>query len=139
MPEKQKSIFYLTRESLAAVRDPPFLEILNKKGFEVLLLVDPIDKYAVTQLKEFDGKKLVCVTKEGLELEETDDEKKAHEAKATQFEDLCKTVKEVLGDKVEKVVVWNCITDSPCVLVTGQFGSSANMVVFLHHSCHILN
>ena len=61
------------------------------------------------------------------------------EAEATHFEDLCKTIKEALGDKVEKVVILNRITDSLCILVTGQFGWSANMVVFLHHSCHILN
>jgi len=127
MPETQKSIYYLTGESLTAVKDSPFLEVLKKKGFEVLLLVDPIDEYAVTQLKEFDGKKLVCVSKEGLELEETEEEKKKREEEAAQFDDLCKTVKEVLGDKVEKVLVSNRVTDSPCVLVTGQFGWSANM------------
>lgn len=70
----------------------------------------------------------MCVSKEGLELEETEDEKKEREEEVKQFEDLCKTIKDALGDKVEKVIISNRITDSPCVLVTGQFGWSSNMV-----------
>merc|ERR1711912_21990 len=127
MKENQKDIYYITGESRKAVETSPFLEKLKKKGLEVLFMVDPIDEYMVQQLKEYDGKKLVCVTKEGLVLEDTEEEKaKAEELKA-QFEALCRLMKDILGDKVEKVLVSDRIVDSPCVLVTGEYGWSANM------------
>lgn len=127
MKEGQKGIYYITGESRAAVANSPFIETLKKKGYEVLFMVDPIDEYSVQQLKEYDGKKLISVTKEGLELEETEDEKKAKEEEKAQFESLCKLMKEVLGDKIEKVMVGQRIEDSPCVLVTGEHGWTANM------------
>lgn len=127
MKEGQNSIYYITGESKKAVENSPFLEKLRRKGFEVLFLVDPIDEYVVQQLKEYDGKKLVSVTKEGLTLDETEEEKAAKEEKKQSFEALCTLMKDILGDKVEKVVVGDRIVDSPCVLVTGEYGWSANM------------
>merc|ERR1719498_2137218 len=127
MKEGQKSIYYITGESKAAVAASPFLEGLRKRGYEVLYLVDPIDEYMVQQLKEYDGNKLVSCTKEGLELEDTEDEKKKREEEKARFEPLCKLMKDVLGDKVEKVVCSNRIDESPCVLVTSEHGWTANM------------
>ncbi|OMJ66237.1 hypothetical protein SteCoe_36997 [Stentor coeruleus] len=127
MKEGQKDIYYITGESRVAVSNSPFLEGLKKKGYEVLFMVDPIDEYAVQQLKEFDGKKLKSCTKEGLDLEDSEEEKKKHEELKAQYEGLCKLIKDVLGDKVEKVQVGTRISDSPCVLVTGEHGWTANM------------
>jgi len=127
MKENQPGIYYITGESKKAVESSPFLEKLKKKGFEVLYMVDPIDEYCVQQLKEYDGKKLLCATKEGLNLDESEDEKKAFEEEKAKTEGLCKLMKEVLDDKVEKVQVSNRIVDSPCVLVTGEYGWTANM------------
>merc|ERR1712130_888347 len=126
MKEGQNDIYYITGESVAAVSSSPFLESLRKKGLEVLYMVDPIDEYAVQQLKEFDGKKLKSVTKEGLDIDDEDEKKKIEELKA-EFEPLTKLMKEVLGDKVEKVIVSNRMADSPCVLTTSEYGWSANM------------
>jgi len=127
MPAEQEDIYYVTGESKKAVESSPFLEKLKKKGYEVLYMVDPIDEYAVQQLKEFEGKKLVCATKEGLKLNETEDEKKSFEEAKAATEGLCKLIKEVLDDKVEKVVVSNRLEQAPCCLVTGEYGWSANM------------
>jgi len=127
MKEGQKDIFYITGESRQAVAQSPFIETLKKKGYEVLYLVDPIDEYMVQQMKDYDDVKLKSVTKEGLELDDSEEEKKKREEEKAKFEPLCKLMKDILGDKVEKVVLGQRIEDSPCVLVTSEYGWSANM------------
>merc|ERR1712146_551649 len=127
MKEEQKDIYYITGESKASVEAAPFIEQLKKRGYEVLFTVDPIDEYCVQQLKEYDGKKLKAVTKEGLKFDESEEDKKAWEELCADFEPLSKLMKEILGDKVEKVVMSERVTESPCVLVTGEYGWTANM------------
>merc|ERR1712063_147507 len=127
MDDKQPGIYFITGESKRAVETSPFLEKLKKKGYEVIYMTDPIDEYAVQQLKEFEGKKLISATKEGLDMADDEEEKKAFEEAKAKSEGLCKLIKEVLDEKVEKVTVSNRLADSPCVLVTGEFGWSANM------------
>lgn len=127
MKENQKDIYYITGESKESLANSAFIEVLKKRGLEVLQMVDPIDEYAVTQLREYDGKKLVCVTKEGLELPEDEEEKKRFEELKASFEPTCKKIKDILGSKVEKVTVSNRLITSPCCIVTSTFGWSANM------------
>ncbi|XBH70727.1 hypothetical protein VPH35_098325 [Triticum aestivum] len=94
MKEGQNEIYYITGESKKAVENSPFLEKLKKKGYEVIYMVDAIDEYAIGQLKEFEGKKLVSATKEGLKLDESEDEKKKQEELKEKFEGLCKALRD---------------------------------------------
>merc|ERR1712073_274655 len=127
MKENQKDIYYITGESKEVVAASAFVERLKKRGLEVIYMTEPIDEYVVQQLKEFDGKNLVSVTKEGLELPEDEEEKKKREADKEKFEGLCKVMKDILDKKVEKVVVSNRLVSSPCYIVTSQYGWTANM------------
>merc|ERR1711892_997308 len=127
MKENQKDIYYITGESKEIVGSSSFVERLKKRGLEVIYMTEPIDEYVVQQLKEFDGKNLVSVTKEGLELPEDEAEKEKKEADAKKFEGLCKVMKDILDKKVEKVVVSSRLVSSPCCIVTSQYGWTANM------------
>jgi len=127
MKENQKDIYYLTGESRDVVASSSFVEKVKKRGFEVIYMTEPIDEYCVQQLKEYEGKKLVSVTKEGLELPEDEEEKKKRESDAEKFENLCKVMKDILDKKVEKVTVSSRLVSSPCCIVTSQYGWSANM------------
>jgi len=127
MKETQKDIYYITGESKEVVATSSFVERMKKKGLEVVYMTEPIDEYVVQQLKEFDGKNLVSVTKEGLELPEDEEEKAKTEANKVKFEGLCKVMKDILDKKVEKVVVSSRLVSSPCCIVTSQYGWTANM------------
>ncbi|KPJ05576.1 Heat shock protein 83 [Papilio xuthus] len=127
MKENQKHIYYITGENRDQVANSSFVERVKKRGYEVVYMTEPIDEYVVQQLREFDGKTLVSVTKEGLELPEDEEEKKKREEDKVKFEGLCKVMKNILDNKVEKVVVSNRLVESPCCIVTAQYGWSANM------------
>ncbi|VDM45210.1 unnamed protein product [Toxocara canis] len=127
MKENQKQIYFITGESKEAVSSSAFVERVKRRGFEVVYMTDPIDEYCVQQMKDFDGKKLVSVTKEGLELPESEEEKKKFEEDKVKFENLCKVMKDILEKKVEKVAISNRLVSSPCCIVTSEYGWSANM------------
>ncbi|KAF9080789.1 heat shock protein 90 [Mortierella sp. AD031] len=129
MAPNQKYIYFISGESMTAVECSPCIEVLTRqKGFEVLFMVDPIDEVVLQKVKEYDGKKLVSVTQDGLELgEETDAERVERENEERSFMQLCLRIKQVLGDKVEKVQLSRRISESPCVLVSGAYGWSSNM------------
>merc|ERR1712095_118863 len=127
MKENQKDIYIITGESKDVVGSSSFVERLKKRGLEVVYMTEPIDEYVVQQLKEFDGKNLVSVTKEGLELPEDEEEKKKREEDVKKLEGLCKVMKDILDKKVEKVTVSSRLVSSPCCIVTSQYGWTANM------------
>lgn len=127
MKEGQKSIYYITGDSKKKLENSPFLEEAKRRDVEVLFMVDPIDEYVMQQVKDFEDFKFVCLTKEGLKFDETEEEKKRKEEEKAAFDKLCKVMKEILGDKVEKVVLTERLSTSPCILVTSEFGWSAHM------------
>jgi heat shock protein beta len=127
MAENQKNIYYITGEDLASIETSPFLERLKKRDLEVVYMVDPLDEYVTSALTDFDGNTLQSVQKEGLKLPgEKGDSDKMKDLKE-EYKEFTTWLQGVYGDKVEKVVISNRIADSPCVLVTGQYGWSANM------------
>ncbi|XP_071517381.1 heat shock protein HSP 90-alpha-like [Panulirus ornatus] len=127
MKDNQKQMYYITGETREAVANSAFVERVKKRGFEVIYMIDPIDEYCVQQLKEYDGKQLLSVTKEGLDLPEDEEEKKKTEEQKKKLENLCKVIKDILDKKVEKVLVSNRLVTSPCCIVTSQYGWTANM------------
>jgi heat shock protein beta len=125
MKEDQKAIYYLAADTITSAKSAPFLEELVQRDIEVLFLVEPIDEVAVTNLQSYKDKKFVDISKEDLELGDVDEDKEKENEK--EYRLLCDWMKQNLGDKVAKVTVSKRISSSPCVLVSGKFGWSANM------------
>mmetsp|Transcript_6037 Transcript_6037/g.9021 ORF Transcript_6037/g.9021 Transcript_6037/m.9021 type:complete len:706 (+) Transcript_6037:57-2174(+) len=128
-PEWQKDIYYIAAESLDAAKRSPFLEMATRKGVEVLFLVEPVDEYAVGNLGDFDGMKLQSLTKEGLKFGDEDEDlvKKRLKAYREAFKPLTTYLKELFAGKVGKVVLSQRVETTPSVIVTGQYGHTANM------------
>jgi molecular chaperone HtpG len=133
MKENQDVIYYITGDSKKKLESSPFLEEAKRRDIEVLFMVDPIDEYVMQQVKDFEDKKFACLTKEGVKFEDTEDEKKEKEEEKAAHEKLTKQMKEILGDKVEKVAVSDRLATSPCILVTAEHGWSAHMEQIMKH------
>ncbi|KAH7299483.1 hypothetical protein KP509_24G014100 [Ceratopteris richardii] len=124
MKPDQKHIYYFSSESVKSARNAPFLEQLNSKGYEVLFMTEPLDEVSAQHLKYYDGKKFVDISKETFDLGGDDEELKRLE---NEYGMLCDWMKHQLGEKIARVEVSRRLTSSPCVLVSGKDGWSANM------------
>ena len=127
MQDGQTNIYYMTSDSVKTIQNGPFLDYFKSKNYEVLFMVDPLDEYITQQLKDFKDKKLLCITKENIDLNANEYEKQEHERNNTQFKPLCDYIKTILSDEVEKVIVSNRLENYPFLLSTSEFGWTANM------------
>ncbi|CAN8269985.1 unnamed protein product [Cochlearia groenlandica] len=125
MKPEQKAIYYIASDSVTSAKNTPFLEKLMEKQLEVLYLVEPIDEVAIQSLKSYKEKDFIDISKEDLDLGDKNEEKEA--AVKKEFGQTCDWIKKRLGDKVANVQISNRLSASPCVLVSGKFGWSANM------------
>lgn len=122
MKENQENIYFITGQNKQALSCSPFIEKLKSDGYNVLYFVDPIDEYMVQSMKDYDGKKLMDVSKEGLKFNEDELKEKSEENK-----EFLTFLKDTLTDKVQDVKVSDRLANTPCVLVTSEQGWSANM------------
>ena len=127
MPENQSDIYYIIGEDVNNLRNSSFVEGIVKRGFDVLLMGEPIDEYCIQQVSDFKEHKLISITKEGFTLPESDEEKLRQETLRSEYDSVCQKIKEMLNGKVESVNISTRLVDSPCCIVTGSHGWSANM------------
>merc|ERR1712183_915939 len=127
MKEKQEKIYFCAGNGREEVENSPFVERLLKKGYEVLYLTEPVDEYTIQALPEFDGKRFQNVAKQGLDIDQGEKAKERKEALEKEFEPLATWLKDsALKDKIEKAVITERLTETPCALVASQYGWSGN-------------
>nr|AVO65122.1 glucose-regulated protein 94 [Mylopharyngodon piceus] len=128
MKEKQDKIYFMAGTTRKEAESSPFVERLLKKGYEVVYLTEPVDEYCIQALPEFDGKRFQNVAKEGVKFDENDKAKEKREALEKEFEPLTTWMKDkALKDNIEKAILSQRLTNSPCALVASQYGWSGNM------------
>ena len=128
MKDWQKQIYYVSGDSVEKVESSMFLDAFKKRGVEVLYFTEPIDEYVAQNLREYSGKSLQDITKEGVEFgDEKERAKKLQKEYESRFEVLTSWMKELLGDKVDKVEVTTTLETAPAVLSTSKYGYSATM------------
>ena len=127
MKSEQQIIYYITAESTKSIISSPFLEKLKSKDYEIIFMTDPLDEYITQQVKDYNDKKLSCITKENIEFNDTEVEKKEFEKSKVEYKNVCDYIKSTLDNEVEKVVISNKLDSSPCILSTSDFGWTANM------------
>lgn len=133
MKAEQKSIYYVIGDNKSALMNSPFIEVLKKKGYEVLLCLESMDEYCITQLKEYKDFKLVDCSKDDIEVPLSDEEKAQKAQQKEDLQTLCRVTKDVLGDKVEKVVISDRLAQQPAAVSTAAFGWSSNMAKIMRN------
>lgn len=127
MPETQKEIYYLIGDRKEGIDSNPLLEAFRSKGYEVLLMTDPIDEFMMSSLTEFSEKKFHDISRGDVDFEKTEDEKKAEESSKSEFKGLCEALQKTLDTDIKEVRISSRLKESPCCLVTSEDAMSSRM------------
>merc|ERR1719324_1395647 len=127
MKEEQKNIYYISGEDKESLLKSPSVEKLLAMDYEIIFMTDSVDEYTVQHLTEFEGKRLINASREGLKLEEGDKDKRREELYKDKFKPLTDYIKETLGKKVEKVMISKHLVSSPVVALSADYGWTAQM------------
>lgn len=138
MKEGQEKIYFIAADTFSAAKNSPHLEILRKKGYEVILLSDRVDEWLTSHLNEYDGKSIVSIAKGELDLGESEEDKKELEEKAESSKEMLERMKKALETKVEDVRVSSRLTDSPACIVINEHDMAMHMQRLMKEAGHAM-